>query len=178
MKKNVLMLLSVIAFFSCDSDIDSVVGTSLDSRMSIVASPEQAWVKDEQIMSEENHETVLYDTVFTKNTSRSIQFNNALSVNPFAGSVRRSVQRYDGKASGTPKKVLSRQEVVIANVTGVPNGVYLADVWETSGSIDMPKEAKNILFALPDVCGYVDWRAREEGVKVTFKQVKKKWSFC
>lgn len=98
----------------------------------------------------------------------------------------RSITRvYDGTANGTPKKTYSNQKVIINNVTGVSTGVYFADVYTTSGTIDLPDGATDVNFDLPDVCGYVDWTTREEGViksTIQYKDSGKnkrriKWSF-
>lgn len=83
------------------------------------------------------------------------------------------------------KKTLSNQKVLINGVTGVATGVYFADVYTTSGQIELPSNAKDVEFDLPDVCGYIDWSSREEGVIKTSYQTKKdgvkkkyiKWSF-
>jgi len=91
----------------------------------------------------------------------------------------------DGTAQGTPKKILDRQKVFISDVPGVINGVYFADIYETSGTIILPTGAIDVEFYLPDVCGYSDWASREEGVLKTTVQTKKgntttkkvKWSF-
>ncbi len=93
--------------------------------------------------------------------------------------------KHDGTAQGTPKKILDRQKVVISNVKGVPTGVYFADIYETSGTITLPDGAKDVDFDLPEICGYIDWTTREEGVIKTTTQTKNgnvtvkkiKWSF-
>lgn len=98
----------------------------------------------------------------------------------------RSITRvYDGTANGTPKKIYSNQKVIINNVTGVSTGVYFADVYTTSGTIDLPDGATDVNFDLPDVCGYVDWTTREEGIiksTIQYKDSGKnkrriKWAF-
>lgn len=91
----------------------------------------------------------------------------------------------DGTTNGTPKKTLSNQKVMISGVTGIVPGVYVADIYTTSGQIDLPSNAKDVEFELPDICGYCDWASREEGVIKTTYQTKKdgvnkkyiKWSF-
>lgn len=65
------------------------------------------------------------------------------------------------------------------------NRSLFADVYTTSGQIELPSNAKDVEFDLPDVCGYIDWSSREEGVIKTSYQTKKdgvkkkyiKWSF-
>lgn len=175
MKK--LLLLSLVAFYSCSQDDQLGVFENLndDDSQRVLSN----LCINEKSISEIN---LLEDTLSVVHIVK----DNIVTPSSLKKIPRRAIaQPYDGTAQGTPKKTLNNQKVIISGVTGVAPGVYFADIYTTSGSIELPSGASNVVFDLPEVCGYSDWASREEGVLVTTVQTKKggvnkktiKWSF-
>lgn len=170
MKK--ILLLSLVAFYSCSQDDQLDVFDNLNDA-------------DNQRVKCDLYVGKAIPSEDTLSIVCVVKDNKVIQPSRRKSPRRVIAQEYDGTAQGTPKKILSNQKVVISDVAGVATGVYFADIYMTSGSIELPSGASDIVFDLPEVCGYCDWASREEGVIKTTVQTKKdgvskktiKWSF-
>ncbi|KWW28104.1 MAG: Uncharacterized protein AUK64_1861 [bacterium P201] len=173
MKK--ILLFSVLGLCACSQD--DFFETSVDTDVNFVTSGAKS--TDLYGGNAQNVETDIFKVEYIKKGSEK-------STRGMNHAPHKAISLpYDGTAQGTPHKTLSNQKVIINGVTGIVTGVYIADIYTTSGKIELPSGATDVEFDLPDVCGYCDWTTREEGIIKSTKQTKKNgviknvitWSF-
>lgn len=174
MKK--LLFFSVLTLCACSQDdlFDTSLNTS--EKHACISETESECLRSE-------------DVLYLENDTTKIEYIKKANIIPAKGTKRvphrAIVTRYDGTAQGTPTKTMSNQKVIIRGVAGVTSGVYFADIYTTSGTIELPAGVTDVNFVLPDVCGYCDWTTQEEGIIKSTIQTKKggikkniiKWSF-
>lgn len=165
-----------IAFQNSIADISEVKGDNNQGLVSVKSLKEIQTDSSSIATTSNNSVLAIYEEYIKKSSDNQ---------NRLSRTINSRATTIDGTANGTPKKTLSNQKVSISGVTGLAAGVYFADVYITSGQINLPTNAKDVEFDLPDVCGYIDWSSREEGVIKSTFQTKKdgvnkkyiKWSF-
>lgn len=174
MKKIFFLSLLSVALYSCSNDDFDVTSNNTGSYMETIESKSNLVLENgldnsltDSLKLDDMDSVTSFKVEYIKKSSIN---QNYKSHNNISRAARYS---YDGIVNGTPKKTLSNQKVLINGVTGVATGVYFADVYTTSGQIELPSNAKDVEFDLPDVCGYIDWSSREEGVIKTSYQTKK-----
>ena len=174
MKK--ILLFSVLGLCACSQD--DMLDVSFDTNENHVSISETE-------TGNSSGEDMLYLETDTSNIEYVKKSIGAPTKGMRRGPLKAITPIYNGTAHGTPVKTLSNQKVRISGVTGVATGIYFADIYTTSGTIELPSGVRDVYFHLPDVCGYCDWVTREEGIIKSTTQTKKngvikniiKWSF-
>lgn len=71
-------------------------------------------------------------------------------------------------SKGTPKALseskYKNRKLLISGMTGITNGVYFGDVWETRNTIKLPENAYGARVAFPNPCGCKDYTNLYRGV--------------
>lgn len=154
MKKTIILTIILsFALFSCNNNEDDF---NVIQKSNIEALT-QSYAKDFHL----NGEDLIIDTIRKSDFKAKFPLTRAITTS------------HDGIAQGTPKLYLRNQKVIITNVFGVATAPYIADIYKTSGTIELPDGVKDLYFDIPKVCGYVDWATREEGVMKSSPQKKK-----
>lgn len=180
MKTNVI-LLAVASFFitSCtqneDDDLNKVIKNESET---LTGSFE---LSDEPQIINFGGKTITFETI--KNTEST--GGNTRAIDPPNVPDEKPGLDLMGPyySSATPFQTNTKnQKFVINGIAGIAAGVYIGDVWITSGEIQLPSEALFGTVSVPNPSGYKDWSTRETGIiwnmsTVTGNIVKLNWYF-
>lgn len=156
MRKSIIIAITLsIAFSSCNQNDDDVVSVP-KSNINVLG---QDYTSN--LNSEGKYEDIRIDTILKNDFKAKHPLTRAITTT------------HDGIAQGTPKLDIPNQKVFITGIVGVASGPYIADIYKTSGTIELPDGVKDLYFDFPDVCGYTNWVTREEGAEKTSPQYKK-----